>query len=84
MEMKMRSYLNARSEEQGAKSKEIANCETRIADRSGEQPAQTAKAPSYPLIVNGETRGKDYWSRIRAVGPNGPRAWSAPATILVA
>ena len=34
--------------------------------------------------MTGLTRGKDYWARIRAVGPNGPGAWSDPATILVA
>src|SRR5438105_7784459 len=34
--------------------------------------------------ITGLTRGKDYWARIRAVGPNGPGAWSDPATILVA
>ena len=36
------------------------------------------------LGVTGLTRGKDYWARIRAVGPKGPGAWSDPATILVA
>ena len=30
------------------------------------------------------TRGKDYWARIRAVGPNGAGAWSDPTTILLA
>ena len=34
--------------------------------------------------MTGLTRGKDYWARIRAVGPNGAGAWSDPATILVA
>ena len=34
--------------------------------------------------ITGLTRGKDYWARIRAVGPDGPGAWSDPATILVA
>ena len=34
--------------------------------------------------ITGLTRGKDYWARIRAVGPNGAGAWSDPATILVA
>src|SRR5436853_1835562 len=34
--------------------------------------------------MTGLNRGKDYWARIRAVGPNGPGAWSDPATILVA
>jgi len=29
------------------------------------------------------TRGKDYWARIRAVGPNGAGACSDPATILL-
>lgn len=34
--------------------------------------------------MTGLTRGKDYWARVRAVGPNGAGAWSDPATILVA
>src|SRR5207302_5626781 len=34
--------------------------------------------------MTGLNRGKDYWARVRAVGPNGPGAWSDPATILVA
>ena len=33
--------------------------------------------------ITGLTRGKDYWARVRAVGPNGPGAWSDPATIMV-
>lgn len=36
------------------------------------------------LGITGLTRGKDYWARIRAVGPSGVGAWSDPATILVA
>jgi hypothetical protein len=35
------------------------------------------------IILTGLTRGKDYWARIRAVGPDGPGAWSDPATIMV-
>ena len=34
--------------------------------------------------MTGLTRGKDYWARIRAVGPDGPGAWSDPVTTLVA
>jgi len=34
--------------------------------------------------TTGPTRGKDYWARIRAVGPNGAGAWSDPTTILLA
>jgi hypothetical protein len=35
------------------------------------------------IVLNGLQRGKDYWGRIRAVGPNGAGAWSDPATIMV-
>jgi hypothetical protein len=33
--------------------------------------------------LHGLQRGKDYWARVRGVGPNGPGAWSDPATIMV-
>jgi hypothetical protein len=33
--------------------------------------------------MTGLTRGKDYWARVRAVGPSGAGAWSDPATIMV-
>jgi hypothetical protein len=36
------------------------------------------------ITIGGLTRTKDYWMRVRAVGPDGPGAWSDPATILVA
>jgi len=36
------------------------------------------------LMLQGLTRAKDYWVRVRAIGPDGPGAWSDPATILVA
>jgi hypothetical protein len=36
------------------------------------------------MIIKGLTRAKDYWVRVRAIGPDGPGAWSDPATILVA
>jgi hypothetical protein len=36
------------------------------------------------ITIQGLQRAKDYWVRVRAVGPNGPGAWSDPATILVA
>lgn len=35
------------------------------------------------IILRGLMRGKDYWLRIRAIGPNGPGAWSDRATIMV-
>ena len=35
------------------------------------------------IILSGLTRGKDYWLRIRAIGPHGPGAWSDRATIMV-
>ena len=35
------------------------------------------------IILSGLTRGRDYWLRIRAIGPHGPGAWSDRATIMV-
>jgi hypothetical protein len=35
------------------------------------------------IIINGLTRGKDHYFRVRAIGPDGPGAWSDPATIMV-
>lgn len=35
------------------------------------------------MIIGGLRRGKDYWSRLRAIGPKGAGAWSDPATIMV-
>ena len=35
------------------------------------------------MVIQGLTRGKDYWVRVRAIGPDGPGAWGDPATILV-
>lgn len=35
------------------------------------------------IVLSGLTRGRDYWFRIRAVGPRGPGAWSDRATIMV-
>jgi hypothetical protein len=35
------------------------------------------------IIISGLIRGKDYWVRIRAIGPKGPGAWSDAATIMV-
>jgi len=34
------------------------------------------------IMISGLVRGKDYWIRIRAIGPKGPGAWSHPATIM--
>lgn len=36
------------------------------------------------VILKGLTRAKDYWARVRAVGPDGAGGWSDPATILIA
>jgi hypothetical protein len=35
------------------------------------------------VLLTGLTRAKDYWVRVRAIGPDGPGGWSDPATILV-
>jgi hypothetical protein len=35
------------------------------------------------IVINGLTRGKDHYFRVRAIGPDGPGAWSDPATIMV-
>ena len=35
------------------------------------------------MIVQNLTRAKDYWFRIRAIGPGGPGNWSDAVTILV-
>lgn len=35
------------------------------------------------IIINGLTRGKDHYFRVRAIGPDGPGPWSDPATIMV-
>jgi hypothetical protein len=35
------------------------------------------------IIINGLTRGKDHYFRVRAIGPDGAGAWSDPATIMV-
>ena len=35
------------------------------------------------ITISGLQRGKDYWARIRAIGPTGPGPWSEPATIMV-
>jgi hypothetical protein len=34
------------------------------------------------MTIAGLQRGKDYWARVRGVGPDGPGAWSDPATIM--
>jgi hypothetical protein len=34
------------------------------------------------MKLAGLQRGKDYWARVRAVGPDGPGGWSDPATIM--
>jgi hypothetical protein len=34
------------------------------------------------IVISGLQRGKDYWVPIRAVGLNGPGAWSNPATLV--
>ena len=37
------------------------------------------------VIVEGLSRGKDIWSRVRAIGPNNTASgWSDPATVMVA
>jgi hypothetical protein len=35
------------------------------------------------MIISGLERGKDHWTRVRAIGPKGAGAWSDPATIMV-
>ncbi len=35
------------------------------------------------MKLAGLQRGKDYWARVRAVGPDGPGGWSDPATMMV-
>ena len=35
------------------------------------------------ITISGLERGKDIWVRVRAVGGNGPGAWSDPATVMV-
>jgi hypothetical protein len=35
------------------------------------------------VTIGGLERGKDIWVRVRAVGGNGPGAWSDPATTMV-
>jgi hypothetical protein len=35
------------------------------------------------ITISGLQRAKDYWVRVRAIGPNGAGAWGDPATILV-
>jgi hypothetical protein len=35
------------------------------------------------IILSGLTRGKDYWFRVRAIGPRGPGGWSDRATTMV-
>jgi hypothetical protein len=34
------------------------------------------------MLINGLSRGKDYWARVRAIGPDGPGPWSDPATAM--
>ena len=50
--------------------------------------AQWTDAGTFPntrsITIQGLQRAKDYWVRVRAVGPTGTGAWSDPATILVA
>jgi hypothetical protein len=45
-----------------------------------------ANAGTFPstrgITISGLTRGKDYWARIRAIGPKGPGPWSHLATIM--
>jgi len=41
-------------------------------------------ASSRGVGLTGLTRTKDYWVRVRGIGPSGAGAWSDPATILVA
>lgn len=35
------------------------------------------------MIISGLQRGRDYWTRVRAIGPKGAGVWSDPATIMV-
>ena len=35
------------------------------------------------VTIDGLQRGKDYWTRVRAIGPTGAGAWSQTATIMV-
>jgi hypothetical protein len=39
-------------------------------------------ASTRAILINGLTRGKDYWARVRAIGPAGPGPWSDPATAM--
>jgi len=45
-----------------------------------------ANAGTFPstrgITISGLTRGKDYWARVRAIGPKGPGPWSHLATIM--
>jgi hypothetical protein len=45
-----------------------------------------ANAGTFPstrgITISGLNRGKDYWARIRAIGPKGPGPWSHLATIM--
>ena len=34
------------------------------------------------ITISGLTRGKDYWARVRAIGPKGAGPWSHLATIM--
>jgi len=62
----------------------LADAAQNLANRAEAVADGGTFASTRGIGMTGLTRGKDYWARIRAVGPNGADAWSDPATILLA